>query len=207
MDKRTRRHARTYRKVVRHAGLSDVGALVASYERRLDDMFASETYRAHDIYPTIDVEHVYSVIAMCLELRERGLSDAETFDAINAGFAARRCLFSILLTAIDLLPSAYSIVRRWNVGDHRKRVEDGSIDYDLFEVRGHSIEYSISGCRYVDMFEAWGVRPLCKIFCETDTRSYACLTRHVRFVRHSDLSDGPSCHDEIIERGYERERA
>ena len=84
---------------------------------------------------------------------------------------------------------------------------DGSIDYDIFEVREHSIEYAISGCRYVDMFEAWGIRRLCKIFCETDTRSYARLTRHVEFVRHSDLSDGPSCHDEIIERNHRKRDA
>ena len=30
---------------------------------------------------------------------------------------------------------------------------------------------------------------------ETDR---AGLTRHVRFIRHSDLSDGDSCHDEVI---------
>lgn len=24
------------------------------------------------------------------------------------------------------------------------------------------------------------------------------LTRHVEFIRHSDLSDGPACHDEVI---------
>jgi hypothetical protein len=25
------------------------------------------------------------------------------------------------------------------------------------------------------------------------------LTRHVRFVRHSDLSDGDCCHDEVMD--------
>ncbi len=83
----------------------------------------------------------------------------------------------------------------------KRHAKDGSIDYDHFEASEHAIEYDIRGCRYIDMFAAWGVRPLCKIFCETDTRSYAHLTRHVEFVRHSDLSDGDSCHDEIFARG------
>ena len=39
-----------------------------------------------------------------------------------------------------------------------------------------------------------------KIFCMTDTTSYENLTRHVTFIRHSDLSDGNACHDEIIRR-------
>ena len=33
---------------------------------------------------------------------------------------------------------------------------------------------------------------------EGKTQAYANLTRHIKFVRHSDLSDGPCCHDEVI---------
>ena len=170
-------------------------------------MYASKLFTEHSVYPTINVVHVYAVIAMCLELRGHGLTDEQIIACVNVAFAARIRVFDTLLGAIDLLPNCYAIVRRWNIDDHCKRVADGSIDYDLFEVREHSIEYRISGCRYVDMFESWGVRPLCKLFCETDTRSYANLTRHVEFVRHSDLSDGPSCHDEIIEKSHRKSDA
>lgn len=31
----------------------------------------------------------------------------------------------------------------------------------------------------------------------SDTMAYANLTKHVDFVRYSDLSDGDSCHDVI----------
>ena len=61
------------------------------------------------------------------------------------------------------------------------------------------IEYRISKCKYVDMFEYYGIRPLCKIFCNTDTSAYSKLTRGVKFTRYSDLSDGDCCHD-VIER-------
>ena len=58
----------------------------------------------------------------------------------------------------------------------------------------------ISKCMYVEMFAAYGIRPLCKIFCNTDRIAYASLPRHVNYIRHSDLSDGPACHDEIIKK-------
>ena len=106
----------------------------------------------------------------------------------------------MLVKAIDLLPNCYRIAEWWNVGDHAKRVADGSITYDSFEVRGRKVEYRISHCMYVEMFEHYGIRGLCKIFCMTDERAYAGLTRHVRFVRHSDLSDGDCCHDEVMDR-------
>ena len=207
MDRRIARYTKVFRRAAQHAEIPEADECAASFARRLEEMYASKLFAEHNVYPTINVAHVYAVIAMCLELRGHGLTDEQIIDALNVAFAGRRRMFSLLLGAIDLLPNCYAIARRWNIDDHEKRLVDGSIDYDLFEVREHSIEYSISGCRYVDMFEPWGVRPLCKIFCETDTRSYARLTRHVEFVRHSDLSDGPSCHDEIIEKNYRKRDA
>ncbi len=50
---------------------------------------------------------------------------------------------------------------------------------------------------YAEMFAFYGIRELCKIFCMTDIQAYTNLVRHVRFVRHSDLSDGDCCRDDI----------
>ena len=207
MDRRIAQYTKVFRRAAQHAEIPEADECVASFARRLKDMYASKLFTEHSVYPTINVVHVYAVIAMCLELRGHGLTDEQIIACVNVAFAARIRVFDTLLGAIDLLPNCYAIVRRWNIDDHCKRVADGSIDYDLFEVREHSIEYRISGCRYVDMFESWGVRPLCKVFCDTDTRSYASLTRHVEFVRHSDLSDGPSCHDVIIDKSYRKRDA
>ena len=90
--------------------------------------------------------------------------------------------------------------KKWNISDHDRRVRDGSITYDRFDVGEDRIEYHISKCVYIEMFEAYGIRGLCRIFCMTDTTSYEHLRRHVTFIRHSDLSDGEECYDEIVRR-------
>lgn len=200
MDKVVERYAKLYRHALAGRGFADVDGMVAAYRGRLRQMYASDAYREHDVYPTMSVQHVYAVIAMCLELKERGLTDEQVIDTVNAGFAVRRRFFDVLVRAIDLLPMSYKIAEKWNVGDHAKRVEDGSITYDSFEVSEGKVEYRISHCMYVEMFERYGIRSLCKIFCMTDERAYAGLARHVRFVRHSDLSDGDCCHDEVMDR-------
>lgn len=51
---------------------------------------------------------------------------------------------------------------------------------------------------YAEMFAFYVIRELCKIFCMTDIQAYTNLVRHVRFVRHSDLSDGDCCRDDIF---------
>ncbi len=75
-----------------------------------------------------------------------------------------------------------------------------SLTYDYFNVSEGKIEYCISKCVYIEMFEQYDIRSLCKIFCMTDTASYENLPKHVRFIRHSDLSDGSCCHDEVIDK-------
>lgn len=128
------------------------------------------------------------------------LRDPRIIEIVNAGFSARRNFYKRLIRAIDLLPNAYRIAHKWNISDHEKRVEDGSLTYDYFNVAEDKIEYCISRCIYVQMFEHYGIRPLCKIFCMTDTTAYENLPKHVVFIRHSDLSDGPCCHDEVMDK-------
>ena len=66
------------------------------------------------------------------------------------------------------------------------------------EATDEKIEYRISKCMYIEMFEFYGIRSLCKIFCLTDESAYAKIQKHVKFIRHSDLSNGNCCHDEVI---------
>ena len=191
-------YIKVYRKILADIHPGDMEADVKAYIERLEGMYASEKYKKHNIYPSMNVETIYAVIAMCLELRMFGLSDKEIIDAVNRGYESKWAGFNTLLKFIDLFPFCYNIARKWNINDHAKRVEDGSIDYDYFNVSDDAIEYSLSGCRYIDMFETYGIRPLCKIFCINDEKAYACLTRHVKFIRHSDMSDHDVCHDEVI---------
>ena len=197
-NKMVARYAKMFKRVLRDMGFANAEPMIEAYRGRLAGMYASEDFARHDMYPTMNVPLVYAVIVMCLELREQGLLDEEIVTFSNAMFSRRRKVADCLTRCVNLLPNAYGIVERWNVSDHAKRVEDGSIDYDIFDVGDGRIEYRISHCMYVEMFEHYGIRYLCKIFCLTDERAYANLSRHVGFVRHSELSDGDCCHDEII---------
>ena len=198
MNKEVKAYKKIYRKALVKAGMKDIDAKVGAYAARLSEMYDSDNFKMHNVYPSTSTPHVYAVIAMCLELKEFGLSYREIMDSVNAGFEARRAFFNVIIAIINVLPGSFYIVRKWNIGDHEKRVADGSITYDYFNVTKDKVEYSISKCVYVEMFETYGIREYCKLFCNTDIRAYSGLTRHVKFIRHSDLSDGPSCHDEVI---------
>lgn len=200
ISKTVKKYGNIYRKILVMKNYPDPDSKQEAYEKRLTEMYASEKYAEHNIYPSTNTEYIYAIIAMCLELKELGLSDKEIIDTVNSGFSGRRNFFRNLIRGIDLLPNSYKIAEKWNISDHDKRVKDGSITYDQFDVSDGKIEYSISRCMYVEMFETYGIRSLCKIFCMTDTTAYSNLEKHVKFIRYSDLSDGACCHDVIMDK-------
>ena len=199
-QKAIKEYGKYYRIALEEGRFDNIEEKMKTFEKRLEEMYSSENFKKHNIYPTINVTYVYAVIAMCLEIRDLGYSDKEIIEILNRGFDKRRDRYRKIIAFLNNLPNSFSIARRWNINDHKKRVEDGSITYDYFNVSKDKVEYSISKCMYVEMFETYGIRGLCKIFCMTDEFAYAGLTRHVNFIRHSDLSDGPACFDEVIRR-------
>lgn len=200
MAKTVKKYGNIYGKILVKGNFPDPDRKQEAYEKRLTEMYASKKYAEHNIYPTTNTEYIYAIIAMCLELKESGLSDKEIIDTVNSGFGRRRNFFKYLIRCIDLLPNSYQIAKKWNISDHDKRVKDGSISYNQFDVSDGRIEYNISRCAYVEMFETYGIRSLCKIFCMTDTTAYDNLRKHVEFIRYSDLSDGDCCHDIIMDK-------
>ncbi len=205
MEITVKKYSRIYKNALLANDFSDVEERVKSYEHRLHQMYVSQTYMEHNVYPTMDVAKIYAVIAMCLELKQDDYSDKEIIDIVNSGFEKLRKAFMLLEKIIDSLPFAYKIAKKWNVSDHENRVKDDSITYDYFNVSAGKIEYRISKCMYVEMFKYYGIRSLCKIFCITDETAYSNLTKHVKFIRHSDLSCGDCCHDEVIDKKHLKE--
>lgn len=198
IEKALKSYTKLFGKTLARSQVADAAKITWAFKTRLANMYASEDFRRHSAYPSIDTAKVYAVIALGLELREHGYSDGEIIDLVNCAFANLKRFFYAIEAVVDLFPCCYGVVRKWNIRDHAARIADGSIDYGFFEADEKRVTYSISGCRYVEMFEHYDVRSLCKVFCMSDTMAYEHLTRHVRFIRHSDLSDGPACHDEII---------
>lgn len=198
MEKMIQKYSKIYKVALKENDFSDINERIKSYKQRLEEMYNSQTFEKHNVYPTMNVTKIYAIIAMCLELKKENLSDKEIIDIINNGFEKLRGIVKIIAKVINLLPNTYQIAKKWNINDYNNRVKDGSITYDYFNASNEKVEYRISKCMYIEMFEYYGIRSLCKIFCLTDESAYANIPKHVTFIRHSDLSNGECCHDEVI---------
>lgn len=104
--KTVKKYGSTYRMILAALNDPDPDRKQEAYEKRLTEMYNSEKYAEHNIYPTTNAEYIYAIIAMCLELKGSGLSDKEIIDTVNSGFSGRRNFFKYLIRCIDLLPNS-----------------------------------------------------------------------------------------------------
>ncbi len=85
MEKLTKQFADMYRNTLRVKGFSEPEQKTNSYICRLERMYTSEKYQEYSIYPSMGIDKIFAVIAICLELNELGESDAEIIEFVNTG--------------------------------------------------------------------------------------------------------------------------
>ena len=111
-NKAIKSYGKFYRIALEKAGFRDIENVMTAFENRLREMYASDNFKAHNIYPTTDATYIYAVIAMCLELKSFGYSDPEIIELLNRGFDKRRNRFKKIIAFVFILPSISNIARK-----------------------------------------------------------------------------------------------
>ena len=75
IDKKIKSYSKYYRNILVNEGLEDIDRRMSSYKARLKEMYRSDGFKTHNIYPSTNVSFVYAVIAICLELKNAGYTD------------------------------------------------------------------------------------------------------------------------------------
>ena len=86
MNKILNKYSKIYKDTLINNSFSSKDEMIYKYKKRLDEMYNSSVYQEHNVYPTMNVELIYAVIAMCLELKDEGLTDDEIINNVNFAF-------------------------------------------------------------------------------------------------------------------------
>ena len=71
-NKAIKTYGKYYQEALKRAGFNDIDNKMFAFENRLQEMYASDNFKTHNIYPTTDATYIYAVMAMCLELKSFG---------------------------------------------------------------------------------------------------------------------------------------
>ena len=197
-EKYAKKYAKMFSKATKELGRADWNSLYDTYYTRYLGHLESPEYIGYARYKTISLEKVYAAIThaqICLELGY----DLKEAQRIWEDILSRKIkkMTNKVMLLIDALPNGYEITAGWLYQDAQARIAENCLTYGQLKYSGEKLEYRITRCAYVEIFEHYGIRNFAKVFCNTDL-CMAVMHRHTRFVRHSDLVDGDCCHDEII---------
>lgn len=135
MEKIVKEFASMYGKALIACGNQAADVKITAFTKRLEQMCASDIFKQHNVYPSMGVDRIYAVIAVCLELKDDGMSDPEIIEFVNQMFESRRKPLRVLLKGIDLLPDCYQIAKKWRSLPSEIFSGDGvRIGYILFPV-------------------------------------------------------------------------
>ena len=59
--------------------------------------------------------------------------------------------------AMDILPNGYKIVSGWLYKDAQERIAENCLTYEMLVYSSQKLEYKITHCMYVEVFERYGV--------------------------------------------------
>ena len=197
-EKLAKKYSKMFFRTMKEIGREDAAELYKAFHNRYLDHLSSPEFADFSRYKTISLEKVYCAIThaqICLELGY-SLEEAQRLweEVLCRNF---KKFFNGSMAFLDALPNGYNIVAGWLYKDAKERIAENCLTYELLTYTDQKLEYKITRCAYVEIFEHYGIRQFCKVFCNNDL-CMSVMHRHASFIRHSDLVDGPCCHDEVI---------
>ena len=193
-----KKYAKMFAQSMREIGQKEWKRLYAEFYSRYLTHVQSPEFAQFSCYRTISLEKVYAAVThaqICLELGYSLTEAQQIWEEVLSRKIKKMINRGMLI--IDALPNGYKIAAGWLYKDAKARIEESCLTYDMLDYSEEKLEYKISRCAYVEIFEHYGIRRFAKVFCNADL-CMAVMHRHAKFVRYSDLVDGECCHDMII---------
>lgn len=139
---------------------------------------------------------IYVAIATYFVSTDFGFSFDESKDIYYAMAKPIWKKASKLINFVERLPGGFrlftSLLYKFN------KSYGSSIEYSKNERGKDKYEYIVSRCAYIEIFEHYGIRKFCKVMCDSDIGVMGGACKHAKFVRHHDMTEADTCHDEVI---------
>lgn len=191
-------YSKLFAKAMKKIGREDYKKLEHMYRNRYMNHLCSKEFEEYLKYTSMTLELIYAAITFAQICLEIGLTLEEAQEIWEEHIAkSKRNMLRMVIVIVDSMSRGYEKVVDFLKNDANIHMKDESLTYELLESDGKKLEYKITRCAYAEIFEAYGIRRFCKVFCNNDLCLCA-MQKKAKFIRHSDLIDGDCCHDELI---------
>ena len=190
-------YSKLFAKAMKKIGRKDFRKLENLFRNRYMDYLCSEEFEEYKKYGSITLEKVYAAITHALICLEIGISLEESqriWEEMIEEAEKKKALF--LCKLVDKLKNGYRIVANYLDKEVRKHKADESMTFEILKTSENQAEFKVTRCAYLEIFECYGIREFCKVFCN-NIHCLEVLKESARFTRYSNLLDGDCCHVEL----------
>lgn len=103
---------------------------------------------------------------------------------------------SKLVNFIEGLPHGFWLFT--HLLDKLEKGYEPSVVHSKSEFSKDKYEYVITKCAYIDIFEHYGIRKFCKVFCDSDIGVMGGMCKHAKYVRYHDMTEADTCHNAVV---------
>ena len=186
-------YSKLFAKAMKKIGRSDYKKLENLFRNRYMDHLCSDEYEKYAKHGSIALEEVYAAIThaqICIEI---GISIEEAMCIWKECIVAdARKKANVMCGLLDNLKSGYKLLANCLEKEARKHKADESMTFEVLKREDDKLEVNISKCLYVEIFEDYGMRRLCRVFCDR----LNCLTnmqKSANYEKQESLLDGECC--------------
>lgn len=149
-------------------------------------------------YKHVPTDVTLFAVAVSLYTKNKGYKYEETLAIFSCIAHKKRSFFRRLLNFIERLPLKFKTFLKLYKKVQIEPYDANEIKYEFVNEYEDKFEYKIKECAFIKIFDDFGIRKYCKILCDSDVDILGGMHKHVKFIRHEDLSTGNSCHDEVV---------
>ena len=190
-------YTKLFVKAMKKLGRKDYKKLENLFRNRYMDYLCSEKFEEYKKYGSIELEKVYAAITHALICLENGISLGEAFriwEEMIVQEEKKKAVF--LCTLVDKLKNGYKLVANHLDKEARKHKADESMTFEILKTTDEKAEFKVTHCMYLEIFESYGIRDFCKVFCN-QTQCLERMHKSLKLTRYSNLLDGDSCYVEL----------
>lgn len=191
-------YSKLFAKAMKKNGRSDYKKMENLYRNRYMDYMCSKEFEEYTKYGSVALEKVYAAITHAKVCLEFGISLEEAKKIWEEMILQEeRKRNALLCGLVDNLKSGYKMVANYLEKEARKHKANESMTFETLKCGEEKTEFKVTRCAYVEIFEYYGIRSFCKVFCN----SIHCLDvmqKSAKFTKQSDLIDGDCCHVEFV---------
>ena len=190
-------YSRLFAKAMKKSGRSDYKALESKFRNKYMDLVSSDEYSQYERYGSITLERVYAAITHALICLEAGISLEESKQIWEEMIESEKKKRSrVMCGLVDKLNRGYKMVANYLDKEARKHQNDGSLTFEILKTGEEKAEYKVTHCVCLEIFEHYGIREFCKVFCN-NIHCLEVMQKNAKFTSYSDLVDGEYCRVEL----------